>query len=615
MADANARLRITAEDATRAAWDSAANQARLGANKISGYIKGAIAGASLGAAAAALKKTLQESIEYADSIGKGAERTGLAVESFSTLAGAASKADVEINTLTTGLNTMQVGLANTSEESGKLADELKDLGLKASDLKSLNADQQFIKIADALRQVQDPAEKARIRLAFFGSTADEFAGFIEKGADEIERLRGQSNKLTDEQAQNISKLDESFKALGSSGKSLGISLTAALAEPLSAIVRFGTEVATLGRNLSGGLSDIEEIETKLRILREAEGSIPIVFDFLGKINDGKFVMGPKAIEAEAARLQAILDKLKSKQSSGGAPPPINDAVPISDLVLPSLSPAASAGIDADLRRQLDTSLARQRFELEGEDARLRAIERSTGGRAGVNDEARDRLLEQEREYFGELTKTVTEGAERTSEASEASLDQYFARIEQKTAANSDFLRGATEEFGRTVQSSLSDVFFNAGKGADGFADSVLNAFKRILADAAANKVVGLLGGLFGAKKDPGVGGGSGSGILGSVLGSLFGGFRAEGGPVSSGMGYVVGERGPELFMPTQSGTIIPSGSRMSGAVTLNMPVSIDARGATVDAVKMLEARLPGMLKKTSDNAVARVKEEKRRGSL
>jgi hypothetical protein len=328
MADANARLRITAEDATRAAWDSAANQARLGANKISGYIKGAIAGASLGAAAAALKKTLQESIEYADSIGKGAERTGLAVESFSTLAGAASKADVEINTLTTGLNTMQVGLANTSEESGKLADELKDLGLKASDLKSLNADQQFIKIADALRQVQDPAEKARIRLAFFGSTADEFAGFIEKGADEIERLRGQSNKLTDEQAQNISKLDESFKALGSSGKSLGISLTAALAEPLSAIVRFGTEVATLGRNLSGGLSDIEEIETKLRILREAEGSIPIVFDFLGKINDGKFVMGPKAIEAEAARLQAILDKLKSKQSSGGAPPPINDAVPI-----------------------------------------------------------------------------------------------------------------------------------------------------------------------------------------------------------------------------------------------------------------------------------------------
>lgn len=43
------------------------------------------------------------------------------------------------------------------------------------------------------------------------------------------------------------------------------------------------------------------------------------------------------------------------------------------------------------------------------------------------------------------------------------------------------------------------------------------------------------------------------------LGGKFGGFRALGGPVVAGFRYVVGERGPEMFAPKTSGTIIPNG--------------------------------------------------------
>lgn len=38
----------------------------------------------------------------------------------------------------------------------------------------------------------------------------------------------------------------------------------------------------------------------------------------------------------------------------------------------------------------------------------------------------------------------------------------------------------------------------------------------------------------------------------------FGGVRADGGPVSSGMTYLVGERGPELFTPSSSGYVVPN---------------------------------------------------------
>jgi hypothetical protein len=47
-------------------------------------------------------------------------------------------------------------------------------------------------------------------------------------------------------------------------------------------------------------------------------------------------------------------------------------------------------------------------------------------------------------------------------------------------------------------------------------------------------------------------------------------FRADGGPVSGGSPYIVGERGPELFVPSISGSIVPSGGFGGGAITINI---------------------------------------------
>jgi hypothetical protein len=47
--------------------------------------------------------------------------------------------------------------------------------------------------------------------------------------------------------------------------------------------------------------------------------------------------------------------------------------------------------------------------------------------------------------------------------------------------------------------------------------------------------------------------------------------RAEGGPVASHQPYMVGERGPELFVPSTSGAIVPNGG---GGVTLHTTVNV-----------------------------------------
>lgn len=74
------------------------------------------------------------------------------------------------------------------------------------------------------------------------------------------------------------------------------------------------------------------------------------------------------------------------------------------------------------------------------------------------------------------------------------------------------------------------------------------------------------------------------------------GARAEGGPVSGGMPYLVGEEGPEIFVPTGSGMIVPNGamaasSRGGGAQTIVIPVSVGGR--QVAEVVASELNRPG----------------------
>ena len=86
----------------------------------------------------------------------------------------------------------------------------------------------------------------------------------------------------------------------------------------------------------------------------------------------------------------------------------------------------------------------------------------------------------------------------------------------------------------------------------------------------------------------------GAGIGGAIGGALgFGGNRFMGGSVSANTAYVVGERGPELFVPSNTGRIVPNG--MGGGTTINLTVNgaIDAEGTArtiIDVLNRSQAR-------------------------
>lgn len=93
--------------------------------------------------------------------------------------------------------------------------------------------------------------------------------------------------------------------------------------------------------------------------------------------------------------------------------------------------------------------------------------------------------------------------------------------------------------------------------------SMLADIAKMLMSKALMQLLSMLGGSMQQS-----GGGSWVGMLGSVI-SAYAGGKASGGPVAAGSTYLVGERGPELFSPGSSGTIVPNGA-LGGGSTVNI---------------------------------------------
>jgi hypothetical protein len=117
------------------------------------------------------------------------------------------------------------------------------------------------------------------------------------------------------------------------------------------------------------------------------------------------------------------------------------------------------------------------------------------------------------------------------------------------------LSGVADTFTSSFGQGMSNVILQGEK----FADTLRNIGK-LLASAVIQKAISifLTGGLGGTGFL-----GEGGGIFGKLIGGLF---KARGGPVFSNQPYIVGERGPELFMPNASGSIVPNNQLMGTGV-------------------------------------------------
>jgi len=138
-------------------------------------------------------------------------------------------------------------------------------------------------------------------------------------------------------------------------------------------------------------------------------------------------------------------------------------------------------------------------------------------------------------------------------------------INQNLSKQAELAKKVNESFEKlkdTIAIDIGDGIKGLIKGTQSLNDVLSGVLDR-MADAFLNMAI------FGN-----FGGGS---VTGGILGAL--GFAANGGPVTGGKPYIVGERGPELFTPGVSGNITPNHA-LGGST--NVIVNVDASGSSVE---------------------------------
>ncbi len=130
------------------------------------------------------------------------------------------------------------------------------------------------------------------------------------------------------------------------------------------------------------------------------------------------------------------------------------------------------------------------------------------------------------------------------------------------------LGSGADAAGRRIEQALSRAIVSGQLGFEDLKRVALSVMADIARAAIANGIGAAMGG---------GGSGGGGGLLGlgtSIATALFGApGRATGGPVSAGRAYRVGERGPELFVPTASGRV-----EAAGGGARNIAITVNVRG-------------------------------------
>jgi len=176
--------------------------------------------------------------------------------------------------------------------------------------------------------------------------------------------------------------------------------------------------------------------------------------------------------------------------------------------------------------------------------------------------------------------------------------QLFARdvAAMKAELAGPFAAGA-DQAGRMLENALVRALRTGKLGFEDLKRVALSA----MAEIAGAAIRGGLDSLF---KGGGGGGGFGSLAmsLGSLVATLFGApGKAIGGPVSPGRAYLVGERGPELFVPTASGRIETQSAGGGGrdvrlSITINAPVGGEAQALKASGRQVARAVRQALLR-------------------
>lgn len=127
-------------------------------------------------------------VEFGDQLSKTSQRIGMSVETLGGLKYAAEQCGSNFEEMTDAVKTFQEQLGAAKLGDTGAIGKLGAVGIRAEDFDGLSSEEQFLKLADHIRQIGDRAEQTRTAIELFGDAGFRLLPFFQEGKEGIRKL-------------------------------------------------------------------------------------------------------------------------------------------------------------------------------------------------------------------------------------------------------------------------------------------------------------------------------------------------------------------------------------------------------------------------------------------
>ena len=526
MAKQDVSIIIKAFDKTKAGFSGVTS----GLKKVSGAVfnmKSALVGAVGTAGFGALIKS---SINAGDELAKTADKLGVTTTALSGLRHAAELTGVSTGTMDMAMQRFTRRAAEAAQGTGEAKGALQELGINAEELVNLPLDQQMSVVADSMAGVKKQSDKVRLAMKLFDSEGVALVNTLGGGSAALEKMTAEAEHL----GVTLSRTDTAQMEAANDSltrlKAVFTGLTNQLSVAFAPIITF---VADGFRQAALDSTDFGNIGQKVA------NTVVKAFGFVRNV----------VHDLQIFFLSAKVSVLEFANSIG------DRLVPFLQTFIDAYNKIASVNPFMDsITESAEQLMGSLPDSIAATNAQLELLKKQNPGKVLVADitefiaknrEAAETIAEL-KEGVAKLPATTVTGFQKMGNA----LDDFLNKLPT--------LKDNLDTLTKSTFKSMSDGLMSIVKGTA----SVADAFKQMAAQLITQAIQ-----LFVIDKITG-------GFLSFVKG-LTG--KAIGGSVQAGQPYMVGERGPEMFVPNQTGSIVPNNKMGGGGITVVN--NVDARGA------------------------------------
>ena len=555
MASQDVSIIIRAFDKTKAGFAGVTR----GLKSVSGAVlnvKTALVGT---VGAAGFGALIKSSINAGDELAKTADKLGVTTTALAGLRHAAELTGVSTGTMDMALQRFTRRAAEAAQGTGEAKGALQELGINADDLVKLPLDEQMSVVADAMSGVERQSDKVRIAMKLFDSEGVALVNTLGGGAAALEQMTAEAEHL----GLTLSRTDTAQMEAANDAitrlKGVFTGLTNQLGVAFAPIITFvadGFRQAALDSTAFGNIGQkvANALVRAFGFVRNIVHGLQIVF-MTAKLGVLSFA------NAIGEKLIPFLDGFIGLYNKLAAINPLMDEITRTGEEMMGNLPAAIA----ETRQEIADLLGQN----PGDALVAQVTEFIVAQRQAAQSTADLKAAQQA------ASTEISNGFDKMGDA--------IGRFENKLPSLQENLDTIT----KSTFKGMSDGLMSIVKGTA----SVGDAFKKMAGQLIMQAIQ-----LFVIDKITG-------GFLSFVKG-LTG--KAIGGPVQAGQPYMVGERGPEMFVPNQSGTIVPNDKMGGGGITVVN--NVDASGAGSD----VDLKIRAAMQQTSQQTVASIQDLMRR---